>query len=42
MSLPRVVGRCGVAATLMPKMTAPETTALRRSGKIIRKNFDSI
>ena len=42
MSLPRVVGRCGVVATLMPKMTAPETTALRRSGKIIRKNFDSI
>ena len=42
MSLPRVVGRCGVVATLMPKMSAPETTALRRSGKIIRKNFDSI
>ncbi len=42
MSLPRVVGRCGVVATLMPKMTSPETTALRRSGKIIRKNFDSI
>ena len=42
MSLPRVVGRCGVVATLMPKMTTPETTALRRSGKIIRKNFDSI
>ena len=42
MSLPRVVGRCGVVATLMPKMSASETTALRRSGKIIRKNFDSI
>ena len=42
MSLPRIVGRCGVVATLSPKMTAPETTALRRSGKIIRKNFDSI
>ena len=42
MSLPRIVGRCGVVATLLPKMAASETTALRRSGKIIRKNFDSI
>ena len=42
MSLPRIVGRGGVIATLMPKMTAPESAALRKSGKIIRKNFDSI
>ena len=40
MSLPRIVGRGGVVATLMPKMDAPESTALRRSGRIIRKNFD--
>lgn len=42
MSLPRIVGRDGVTMTLMPRMTAPESSALRRSGKIIRKNFDSI
>ena len=42
MSLPRIVGRGGVIATLMPKMLAPESAALRKSGKIIRKNFDSI
>ena len=40
MSLPRIVGRGGVVATLMPKMDAPESAALRRSGRIIRKNFD--
>ncbi len=42
MSLPRIVGINGVIATLMPKMTAPESAALRKSGKIIRKNFDSM
>lgn len=42
MSLPRVVGGCGVVATLMPKMDAAESAALRRSGRIIRKNYDSI
>lgn len=42
MSLPRVVGDCGVIQTLMPKMDASESAALRRSGKIIRKNYDSI
>ncbi len=42
MSLPRIVGRNGVIATLMPKMSAPESAALRKSGRIIRKNFDSI
>lgn len=42
MSLPRVVGAHGVIATLMPKMDASESAALRRSGKIIRKNYDSV
>ena len=42
MSLPRIVGRGGVSATLMPKMTPQESVALRKSGRIIRKNFDSI
>lgn len=40
MSLPRIVGRDGVIATLAPKMDGPESTALRRSSRIIRKNFD--
>ncbi|MBQ8686247.1 MAG: NAD(P)-binding domain-containing protein [Alphaproteobacteria bacterium] len=42
MSLPRIVGGCGVVSTLLPKMDSAEATALRRSGKIIRKNYDSI
>ncbi len=42
MSLPRITGRDGVVTTLMPRMTTSESAALRRSGKIIRKNFDSV
>lgn len=42
LSLPRIVGASGVVATLNPKMDAAETAALRRSGKIIRANFDAI
>lgn len=42
MSLPRIVGRRGVVTTLIPRMTSAESSNLRRSGKIIRKNFDSI
>lgn len=42
MSLPRIVGASGVMATLRPKLSASESAALRRSGKIIRKNYDSI
>ena len=42
MSLPRIVGRGGVITTLMPRMTSTESAALRRSGKIIRKNYDSL
>ena len=42
MSLPRIVGANGITATLRPKMSAAESAALRRSGKIIRKNYDTI
>ncbi len=42
MSLPRIVGASGVSATLNPKLSAAESAALRRSGKIIRKNFDAL
>ena len=39
MSLPRVVGETGIAVTLNPRMSADESNALRRSGRIIQKNF---
>lgn len=42
MSLPRIVGSNGVIATIKPKLSASEASALRRSGKIIRKNYDMI
>ncbi len=42
MSLPRIVGMNGVIATIKPKLSAKETTDLRRSGKIIRKNYNAI
>lgn len=42
MSLPRIVGRKGVIKTLIPKMNSEESAALRRSGKIIRKNYDAL
>ena len=42
MSLPRIVGRNGVVASLSPRMTPSESAALRRSAKIIRKNYDMI
>lgn len=42
MSLPRVVGARGVVATVMPKLSADEARNLRKSGTIIRKNFDKI
>lgn len=42
MSMPRIVGAAGVAATLTPKMDRAESAAMRRSGAIIRKNYDSI
>lgn len=42
MSLPRIVGSNGVISTIKPKLSASEASALRRSGKIIRKNYDAI
>jgi L-lactate dehydrogenase len=41
-SLPRIVGSGGVAATLVPKMSASESAALRKSIAGIRKNFESL
>ena len=42
MSLPRIVGASGVVATLSPKMSPAESAALKKSGKIIQKNFSRI
>ncbi len=42
MSLPRVVGNAGVLMNLKSKMSAEESANLRKSGKIIRRNFDLI
>ena len=42
MSLPRVIGEKGVLMNLHTKLSAEESAALRKSGKIIRKNFDMI
>lgn len=41
-SLPRIVGASGVIATLRPKLSASESSGLRRSMKIVRKNYDAI
>ena len=40
MSMPRVVGAKGVSANLRTKMNTTESNALRKSARIIRKNFD--
>ena len=40
MSLPRIVGNGGVATTLMPKMDSAEAAALKKSAKIIQKNYN--
>lgn len=40
MSLPRIIGRDGVLMNLHTKMDAHESNALRKSARIIRKNFD--
>lgn len=42
MSLPRIVGTDGVVASLHPKLSASESAALKKSGKIIRGNYDAI
>ena len=42
MSMPRIVGANGATKTLVPQMDKNESSGLRRSGNIIRKNFDNI
>lgn len=42
LSMPRIVGENGVIMNLRPKMSKDENNNLRKSAKIIRKNFDSI
>ena len=42
LSLQRVIGANGVVMTLYPKMDSIEKTNLRKSAKIIQKNFGSI
>jgi len=42
MSMPRIVGANGATKTLLPQMDKNESSGLRRSGNIIRKNFDNI
>ena len=42
MSLPRIIGRNGVVKNLKTKMDTKESNALRKSARIIRKNFDLI
>ena len=42
MSLPRIVGENGVMMTLRTKLSKEESNNLRKSAKIIRKNFDLI
>lgn len=42
MSMPRIVGENGVIMNLHTKLSTAESTALRKSAKIIRKNFDMI
>lgn len=39
-SMPRIVGKDGVVMNLIPLMTSTEKNALRKSARIIRKNFD--
>ena len=42
MSMPRIIGGNGVIMNLHPKMNKDESNNLRKSAKIIRKNFDSL
>lgn len=39
-SMPRIIGENGVIMDLTPKMNANERNALRKSARIIRRNFD--
>ncbi len=42
LSLPRVIGRTGVVATLHPELSTDEHEALRRSAEIIKEASDSV
>jgi L-lactate dehydrogenase len=42
MSLPRLVGRGGVSATLWPDLDADETEKLRASATILKSSFDAL
>ena len=42
MSLPTIVGEIGVVRVLMPKLSAPESEALRASGRTIYRNYKSL
>ena len=41
-SMPRIVGANGAVKTLVPQMDKTESSGLRRSANIIRKNYDAI
>lgn len=42
LSLPRIVGRAGVTATLMPDLNPQETEALRASAALLRDTFTAL
>jgi L-lactate dehydrogenase len=42
LSLPRVVGRAGVTATLFPTLDGAETEALAASGRLLRETADAL
>ncbi len=41
-SMPRIVGAMGAIGTITPRMSTAESAGLRKSAKIIRKNYDAI
>ena len=42
MSMPAIVGADGVIRVLNPRLSSPESAALRESGRIIKKNYSHI
>ena len=42
LSLPRVVGRDGVVATLMPELAADEAAALKRSAELLKETASQL
>ena len=42
LSLPRLVGRAGVTATLWPEMDAEETEGLRASARVLRDQVETL